>query len=226
MAKINKNDFIEIEFTGKLKDTGEIFDTNKKKDAKKLGKEPKPYIMAVGHGMLIKGLDDELIGKETGKEYTSEFPPEKAFGKRRKEMVKMIPMRAFQEQNIMPRRGMQLSLDGQLVRILSASGGRVLVDFNNPLAGKDVIYEYKINKKIDDLNEKINALQDFFFRKQFDFNVKDKTIEFYIPEKQKQLQQFVKLMEKGFKDILGMNVEVKPEKSKQEPENKNNTQPQ
>ena len=229
--KINKGDFIEIEFTGTIPETGEIFDTNIKEDAEKSdikAKETKPYIMAVGHGMLIKGFDRELQGKQTGKQYKARFNPEEAFGERQKNMVKMIPSKMFHEQNIQPQRGMQLSLDGRLVRILSVSGGRVLVDFNNPLAGKEVEYKYKIKRKITDENEKINALQDFFFRRRFDFETKNnnKTIIFKIPKSQENSQSFVKMMEKGFNDILNMNVETEIIQDKKKDDKKHTTTPQ
>ena len=220
--KISKNDFIEIEFTGRVKDTDEIFDTNIKEDAEKAElkiKEFKPFILAVGHNMLLKGFDKELEGRETEQKYSSEFSPENAFGKRNPSLVKMIPLKVFHEQKIMPQAGMQLSMDGMVVKILSSSGGRVLVDFNNPLAGKSVVYDYKINRKIEDINEKINSLQDFFFRKKFDFALKEKDLVFKVDEK---LSKFIELMAKPFEDILGLKVKVEEikEAPKEEKEKK------
>ena len=140
---VKKNDFIEIEFTGNISNTDEIFDTNIEKDAKKAGmdlKNIKPFILSVGHKMLPNGFDKDLEGKEIEKSYALELKPEDAFGKRNPQMVRMIPTKHFHEQKINPERGMQLSLDGQLVKILSSDRGRTLVDFNNPLAGKNVTY--------------------------------------------------------------------------------------
>ena len=80
MTKIRKNDFIEIEFTGLA--NGEIFDTTNKKDAEKMGIEPKnikPLTISVGNQMILQGLDEDLEGKETGKEYSIHILPEKAF---------------------------------------------------------------------------------------------------------------------------------------------------
>ncbi len=203
--KINKNDFVEMEFTAK---TGEnIFDTNIKEivEKEKLQiKDPKPFVFSVGHSMTLKGLDKSLEGKEVGKTYTETFPPEQAFGKRDSNQVKMIPEKAFLEQKIRPQKGMQLSLDGRLVKVLSVSGGRVLVDFNNPLAGKDVTYEFTINRKITDQKEKVKALQDFFFRKQFEYELKDKEVIFKVPKQEEQFAKFVEMMAKPFEDILGL----------------------
>jgi FKBP-type peptidyl-prolyl cis-trans isomerase 2 len=215
--KTKKGEFIEIEFTGNVKDTGIVFDTNMKKDAEKAKldvKNIKPFILSIGKEMIVKGFDEDLQGKEIGKEYSLEIKPEKAFGKRNPSLVKMVSLRAFKEQDINPQRGMTLSLDGKIARVLSVSGGRVLIDFNNPLAGKDVVYKYKIKRKVRDKKEKINALQDFFFKKRFDFEIKDKKILFKLPEKDSQLKKFIELLSKSFEKILNMKIQIEVEKKK------------
>lgn len=210
---LTKNDFIEIEFTGKITGTDEVFDTNIKTDLPKDSKqkEPKPLILSVGHKMLPLGFDNDLIGKELSKKYTVDLKPEDAFGKRNPQAVRMIPTKHFHEQKINPERGMKLALDGQLVKILSSDRGRTLVDFNNPLAGKPVTYTYKINKIITDQKQKINALQDFLFRKTFDFEAKDKTIIFKV---QKQMEPFVKMFAPKFEEILKMKIETQATEEK------------
>lgn len=207
MVKINKGDFVEIEFTGRIADTGEVFDTNIKADAEKAKldiKDIKPFILSVGNSMLPEGFDKDLVGKEIKKQYSVEVTPEKAFGKRDSKLIRMIPAKLFHEQKINPERGMQLALDGQLVRVLSNSGGRTLVDFNNPLAGKKVIYEYKINRMVTEDKEKIDSLQEFLFRKKFDFEKKENKIIFKI---EKQFEPFIKIFAPKFKEILGFEVE-------------------
>ena len=204
---IKKNDFVELEFTGRVKD-GEIFDTTKEEDAKKIGLkiENHPFIVCVGKEMVIKGLDNSLINKEIGKHYEVELEPKEAFQDRNSSLVKLMPLKMFSEKNISPRAGMTLALDNMLVRIASVSGGRVLVDFNNPLSGKVVIYEYKIIRKIDSLEEKINSLLDYFVKKRLDFKIEGKRVEFscekiYLP--------FIKMLNEKFKDALGVELVLK-----------------
>lgn len=206
---LKKNDFVEIEFTGNITDTDEIFDTNIKPDAEKAGldiKNIKPFILSIGNHMLPKGFDEDLEGKERGKSYTLNLKPEDAFGKRDPKMVRMVPTKLFHEQKINPQRGMQLSLDGRLVRVLSSDRGRTLVDFNNPLAGKKVTYKYKVNKIVTDEKEKIDALQEFLFRKKFEFDKTDKIVTFNV---EKQMEPFVKMFAPKFEEILGLKVESK-----------------
>jgi FKBP-type peptidyl-prolyl cis-trans isomerase 2 len=203
---LQKKDFVEIEFTGKIKD-GEIFDSNIKKDLEKLNpnENPKPLVFALGEGMFMKGIDDFLIGKEIGK-YTIELSPEKAFGPRVKEFVQMVPIKLFHSQNIRPVPGAVFNFDGRIAKVLSVSSGRVMVDFNNPLAGKDVIYEVNVLKKVDDLNEKVKSLIDFLFRRELKFSIQDKKV---IIEVEKNFSKFIEMFKDKFKDILDLELEVK-----------------
>jgi FKBP-type peptidyl-prolyl cis-trans isomerase 2 len=206
---LKKGDFIELEFTGRIKEDNNVFDTNIEKDAKEANldiKVFKPFVLGVGKEMLPKGFDEDIEGKEVGKSYVIEISPEKGFGKRDKTLIKMVPTKLFLEQQINPQRGMQLELDGQLVKVLSNSGGRTLMDFNNPLAGKDLVYSYNILKLVDKMEDKINALQDFLFRKRFEFKVDGKKAIF---EVEKGLAQFIQMFAPKFKEILDLDIEAK-----------------
>ena len=48
---------------------------------------------------------------------------------------------------------------------------------------------YKINKKITDQKEKVDALQEFLFKQIFSYKIKDKIITFTVP---KEAEQFIK----------------------------------
>lgn len=179
--KIRNNDFIELAFVARVKETGEVFDTTLEEEAKKAGlfneKEKErfqPLRICVGQGMVVKGLDKSLEDKEAGKEYEIELNPEDAFGKRDKKLVKIMPLSAFREKGIEPAAGMMLALDTLLVRISAVTSGRVIVDFNNPLSGKHIIYKYKINKKIDDKKEQISILSKLFVGVEPEITINDK----------------------------------------------------
>ncbi len=204
--ELKRKDFIEIEFTGKIRD-GEIFDSNIKKDLEKINSnaKPKPLVFCLGEAMFLKGIDDFLIGKDVG-EYRIELQPEKAFGNRDSKLVQMIPMKIFNEQKVNPVPGTMFNFDGRIAKILTVSGGRVMVDFNNPLAGKTVVYNIKVLKKVADLNEKIKALIEFFTKKDFKFEIKDKKL---IIHADKQFTQFLNLFKDKFKEILGLDKEIK-----------------
>lgn len=204
MAAIQKNDFIELDFTGYS--NNEPFDTTDKEIAKKLNLEVdvKPMVVSVGNEMLLKGLDEDIIGKELNMPYKIKLSPENAFGKRNPSLIRVIPIKIFLEKEINPYPGLTLQMDNNIVKILSVSGGRVNVDFNNPLAGKEVLYEYKILRKIDDNTEKINSLLDFFFKQRFEFEIKDNKVIF----KDEKIAPVIQVFAEKFKGITGLDFEV------------------
>lgn len=203
---LQKNDFIEIEFTARIKN-GEIFDSNIKEDLKKLNPDadPKPFVFCLGQGMFLKGVDDFLIGKSVGT-YEIELQPEKAFGNRNPEFIKMVPMKVFKQQKLNPVPGVIFSFDNQIAKILTVSGGRIMVDFNNPIAGKTVIYNLNILRKINDLNEKIKFFNEFLFKQNFKFEIKNKKLTI---EVEKPLAKFVEMFKEKFKEIFKLDLDVK-----------------
>ena len=219
---LEKKDFIEVEFTGRIKG-GDIFDSNIKEDIEKanLKTVAKPFIFALGEGMFLKGVDDFLIGKEVSKKYELSLTAENAFGNRDSKLIKIMPLAVFKQHKLNAIPGMIYNFDGRLSKILSVSGGRVRVDFNNLLAGKDVEYTIKVLRKLDETNEKIKALMMFLFKKEFKFTIKDKkvTIEVDAP-----LVKFVQMFKDKFKEIFDMELVVVSSKENKSSEIKNKTQ--
>jgi len=218
--KLKPKDFIEIEFTGKVKD-GEIFDSNIKKDLEtaKLNVEAMPFIFCLGEGMFLQGVDNFLTGKDLGK-YEFELEPENAFGKRDAKLIQMIPSKVFREHQTNPVKGAMFNFDGRPGKILTVSGGRIIVDFNNPLAGKTVVYNINVLRKLDSQDEKIKSLINFLFRKDFKFEVKEKKLFIDVD---KGFKQFAELFKDKFKDIFDLDLEVKEiEEIKEKSRKKNN----
>jgi FKBP-type peptidyl-prolyl cis-trans isomerase 2 len=207
--KLWKKDFIEIEFTGRVKG-GEIFDSNIKEDLQKISsseiKETKPLIFSIGEKMFLPGIEDFLIGKEAGNNYEIELSPEKAFGQRIPNFVQVIPLKVFQQNKQNPFPGMLFNFDGRIGKILSVSGGRITVDFNNPLAGKTLIYKVNVLRKVEDLSEKIKSFIEFLFRRDLNFEIKENKL---VVEVEKQMSEFVKLFSDKFKDVFGLELEIK-----------------
>lgn len=218
MEKTKKKDFVELEFTAKIRESGAIFDTNRKEDAKKIEMEHenlKPLRICIGEGMVVKGFDRELENKEVGKEYEIDVSPEESFGMRNSKLIRTIPMKVFLERKINPARGLMLNMDGMLARIASVSGGRVTVDFNNPLSGKVIRYEFIIKRIIDGDKEKILSLARFLCNEEAKVRVEGKKAE--IELNQKKNFGFLK---KKVKDMLGIELEAKEKKGENEPDKK------
>ena len=160
---IQKSDFIIVDYTGKVKETGDVFDTTSEETAKenKLYKEGdlyEPRLVVAGEGWLLKSLDEALLTFKLKKKETVEIPPEKAFGNRDPEKVKLVPIRRLAARGLNPRMGEQIEYDKRLATVRTIGSGRVTLDFNPPLAGKTLVYEVTVNKKLKTAEEKISAL--------------------------------------------------------------------
>ena len=160
METVKKRDFVEIEYTGKIKEGNVIFDTTDEKVAKENnlhGHDFSPAIICLGEEQVLKGIDKNLEGKDVGKEYEFDINPEDAFGKKNAKLIQLVPTAKFRQQSIQPMPGMQLNIDGMVGTVKTVSGGRTLVDFNHPLAGKELSYKVRINKKVIDEKEKLSG---------------------------------------------------------------------
>jgi len=182
MPKISKRDFVEVEYTGKTKEDNIVFDTTDEKTAKDNNihaakMEYGPVVVCIGENQILEGLDKELEGRETGKEYTIELTPEKAFGKKDVKLIRMIPASAFRKQSIDPQPGLEVNVDGVLGLVRRAGGGRCLVDFNHPLTGKDITYKIKINKIITDDKEKVKSYLKLVLGSKVEFELKEGVVE-------------------------------------------------
>ena len=164
METIKKKDFVELKFTGYS--NGKVFDSNVEEDLKKVHPDAKisKMIICVGEGMVVPGLDKAIEEKEVGKDYEANLSAKEAFGERRRDLVKTIPLKIFRGKQIDPQPGMVFAMDESLAKIIAVSGARVITDFNSPLAGKDVVYKFKIAKKITDDKEKAEALFAFVLK--------------------------------------------------------------
>ncbi len=220
--KIKHNDFIEVDYTGKLTD-GTIFDTTSKDVAQKSGMFNErtklgPATICVGEGQILPGLEAQIVDKEVGKEYIVQLSAENAFGKRDVKNVKIMPMSAFKEHKMMPQPGLQIDVDGELGTVSRVSGGRVIVNFNHPLSGKEVVYTFKVNKIVVNKKEKLSAYLNNILKIP-EANLKIDVIEdkatvklpFDLPE------PFVKVMEEKILQVTGLKElkfvkEVKEEK--------------
>ncbi|MCS7116279.1 MAG: peptidylprolyl isomerase, partial [Nitrososphaerales archaeon] len=160
---LEKGTLILAHYTAKIKDTGEIIETTRDEDAKKFGiydptKKYEPRLISVGEGWVLKGVDEALLSANVGDKLTIEIPPEKGFGLRDPNKVKMIPIRKFGEKAGELRVNEEIEVDNKIGIVRFIGSGRVQVDFNHKYAGKVLVYELEVVKKLDSDKEKVVAL--------------------------------------------------------------------
>ena len=192
MMTLQKGDFILINYTAKVKETNEVFDTtieetSKKEHLHKEGEIYEPKLVVIGEGWMLKAVDESLTTMKLNKPQSVEVPPDKAFGPRDPEKVKRVPLKQLLAKDVHnPTIGMRIDYGGKNATIRSIGAGRVLLDFNPPLAGKTLIYEVTVNKKLETNEEKIAALihrrVPVVEAEKFKFAIQEKAITIDMPE--------------------------------------------
>jgi FKBP-type peptidyl-prolyl cis-trans isomerase 2 len=158
-----KGDFVLIDFVARVKETGEVFDTTnedvaRKEKLYKEGEIYEPNLVVIGENWVLKALDESLVTFELSQTKPTEISPEKAFGNRDPEKVRLVPLKRLLAKGITPQIGMRVEYEGKLAIVRTLGAGRVQLDFNPPLAGKTLVYEVTVQKKLETNAEKMNAL--------------------------------------------------------------------
>ncbi len=189
--KLEEGDLAYLEFDMFIMrpDGDELYETTNEDSAKendiydeKMIYDEVPFI--VGESRFLSGLDEVLVGAEVGKDLTVEVPHEKGAGERDPKLVEVRSIREFVRMKITPEVGERVIIGDRRATITSVTAGRVRVDFNKPLAGLKVKYNYKVARKAQTQDEKIKGIidMDYGTSEEFGFEVKDGTLEIHLPD--------------------------------------------
>ena len=158
-----KGQLILLDYTAKIKDSGEVFETTLEDEAKKHSLHESnvkymPKLVSVGEGWVLKGLDDALSETTSGDKKTIEVSPDKGFGARDKGKVRMFPLRKLGEDAEKVSVGDTVEIDNKKGIIRYIGSGRVQVDYNHRYAGKTILYDINIKKSLDSDDDKISEI--------------------------------------------------------------------
>jgi FKBP-type peptidyl-prolyl cis-trans isomerase SlpA len=108
--------------------------------------EPLTFVM--GDGTLDTGLELALMGLRPGDRQTLTLMPGQAFGNRDAAAIQQLPLELFPA-GIEPEPGQIIAFAGETGEampgaVLSVAGDQVEVDFNHPLAGREIRFEVHI----------------------------------------------------------------------------------
>jgi FKBP-type peptidyl-prolyl cis-trans isomerase SlyD len=139
MTVTDKDCVVGIEYEVKEAGTDTVVDTNK-------GSKPLEFIM--GTGQIIPGLEKGLTGMKQGESGDILVPASEAYGEYNEEAVQTLPREQFE--GIELKEGMTLYGQGQngetiQVTVKSFNDNEVVVDFNHPLAGKDLMFTVTVD---------------------------------------------------------------------------------
>ena len=189
---MNDGDFIELSFEMRAGQDKKLISTSKEDLAKKEDifddkKKYKNAVIVIGTEGLFKEINDSFKEAEIGKEYEVTVPAKDAYGMRDNKNIKVVPMREFQRNKINPEIGKEVNINNKSGKIISVTPGRVLIDYNHELAGKDLYYKYQVVKIIDDIKDKVNAIidMDYTDSEEFTVDIENDLISIQIPENAK-----------------------------------------
>jgi len=160
---LEKGSLVLVDYTAKVKDTNDIFDTTREEEAKKTSfydptHKYEPRIVSIGESWVLKGLDEALSNANVGDKLNIEVPPEKGFGKRDDSKIRMIPQRKLGDKADEVGVGDEIEIDNRRAIVRYIGSGRIQVDFNHRFAGKTLLYDANVLKKLDSDSEKVSAL--------------------------------------------------------------------
>ena len=137
MSEVKKGSKVKVHYEGKLED-GTLFDSSK-------GREPLEF--EAGSGTVIKGFDNAVIGMKKGEEKEFKIKSEDAYGERKEDLFREVPKEKLG--GIDAKKGMMLQMqtpDGQALPVMvsEVKDNSVMIDFNHPLAGKNLVFNIKV----------------------------------------------------------------------------------
>jgi peptidylprolyl isomerase len=135
--KVADNTVVQLNYKGTFSD-GTVFDSSE-------GREPLEFL--VGSGLIIPGLEQGIMGLRAGEKKRVEVKAADAYGEYDPAARQEVPKDQFPE-DMKLEAGMQLfaqTPQGPIpVNIAEIKENTVVVDFNHPLAGKDLIFDVEI----------------------------------------------------------------------------------
>ncbi|GAB3663956.1 FKBP-type peptidyl-prolyl cis-trans isomerase [Halopiger thermotolerans] len=181
---LQEGDFVEIEYTAYTVDGDQLVDTTDPEVAEEegvddQGQEFKPRTIVLGEGHIFEAVEDDIVGSEPGDEGSVTVPAEDAFGEYDPDNVETVSAEKIDEDDRYP--GANVTVDGRQGYISTIIGGRARVDFNHPLAGEDVEYEYEIVDEVEDREQQAAGLFEMYLGMEPELWIETDEVEEEVP---------------------------------------------
>jgi peptidylprolyl isomerase len=138
MNKAKIGDKVKVHFTGTLED-GTVFGST-------LNEEP--FEFTIGDKNMLPGFESAVIGMQNGETKTITLAPDQAYGAHKKELVHIMERSGFpKEINLEIGKTLRVrTQDGKytVVTIKDFTEDHIVIDENDPLAGKTLIFEIEL----------------------------------------------------------------------------------
>jgi len=158
---LQNGNFVRLSYTARTVESDQLVDTTDPEVAEEEGVDDQqqtfePRVVVLGEGHIFAAVEEDIVGKEAGDSGSVTVPSEQAFGERDPDEVRTISADKLPEDDRYP--GAHVDIDGEHGHVEAIIGGRARVDFNHPLAGQDIDYEYEVLEEVEDKVEKAKGL--------------------------------------------------------------------
>ena len=145
-----------------------------------------PMVTVVGDGRLIPGFEAHLAEAEAETDYTLDIEATEAYGERDAGLVETIGqnvlMRSVRDPEMLAI-GAPVEIGGRTGVLQFLSAGRARIDYNHPLAGVTLRYNYRVTKVVEDRAEKVETLLNMNTgRDDFEISFEDDDLTVTTPE--------------------------------------------
>lgn len=176
---LEEGDFIELDYTARTVEDDDLVDTTDPEVADEANVETDqdiaPRTIVLGEGHIFESVEDDIVGKSVGDTGSVVVPAVEAFGEYDDEEVRTISKDKIPEDDRYP--GAQVNIDNQQGFVETIIGGRARVDFNHPLAGEDIEYEYDILREVADREEQAQGIIGMMLDMDLDLWFETETVE-------------------------------------------------
>ncbi len=153
MTITSKDCVVGIEYEVKEAGTTQVVDSNK-------GGQPLEFIMGIGQ--IIPGLEKALVGMRKDESGDILVKANEAYGEYNSEALQTLPIEQFEGVEL--KEGMTLYGQGEngetvQVTVKSFDDKSVVVDFNHPLAGKDLMFSLVVLSAREATQDEISSGQ-------------------------------------------------------------------
>jgi len=187
----------------------------KEHDAHDENRTYSPMVTVVGDGRLIPGFETHLGEAEAETDYSFDIEPAEAYGERDASLVETIGqnvlMRSVRDPEMLGI-GAPVEIGGRTGVLQFLSAGRARIDYNHPLAGATLRYDYRITKVVEDRKEKVDTLLEMNTgRDDFEVEFNDDDLTITTPEEiaYDQNWAFTKFsLVRTLRDHLGVGIVV------------------
>ncbi|WP_276271390.1 FKBP-type peptidyl-prolyl cis-trans isomerase [Haloarcula litorea] len=177
---LQEGDVVKLAYTARTVEEGQLVDTTDEEVAEDEGVDTEqqefgPRTIVLGENHIFPDVEEDIYGKAVGDEGHVTIAAADAFGEYDEEQVRTVSKDKIPEDDRYP--GAHVDVDGEHGHVETIIGGRARVDFNHPLAGEDVEYDYEILEEVTDREEKAQGIIQMMLDMELDLWFETDTVE-------------------------------------------------